>query len=25
VIEQLKAARTLPLKSAPPYPTQVGK
>ena len=25
VMEQLKAARTLPLKAAPPYPTQVGK
>jgi len=25
VMEQLKAAKTLPLKSAPPYPTQLGK
>ncbi len=25
VLEQLKTARTLPLKAAPPYPTQVGK
>jgi tricorn protease len=25
VLEQLRTARTLPLKSAPPYPTQVGK
>jgi tricorn protease len=25
VLEQLKSAKTLPLKSAPPYPTQLGK
>jgi tricorn protease len=25
VMEQLKTAKTLPLKSAPPYPTQVGR
>jgi hypothetical protein len=25
VMEQLETVRTLPLKSAPPYPTQVGK
>jgi tricorn protease len=25
VLEQLKTAKTLPLKSAPPYPTQPGK
>jgi tricorn protease len=25
IMEQLKTARTLPLKAAPPYPTQVGK
>ena len=25
VLEQLKTAKTVPLKAAPPYPTQLGK